>query len=137
VTIITLRRISQSSVGTFGMLLNGDTQLAFTCERPWLDNAPDVSCIPAGSYNFNRYESPTKGRVWITQDVPGRTNIELHSANFPSQLEGCIAAGDGFIRDASLNILGVADSRNTLGKLYNELPDEFVMVVEDFPGKTT
>jgi hypothetical protein len=135
-TTITLRPVALTAIGRFGALLSGDTQLAFTCERPWLDNKPDVSCIPPGSYTFSRYESPTKGRVWITQDVPGRSNIEIHSANWPYQLAGCIAVGEGFLRDANLAIIGVADSRNTIGKLYNELPDEFVLVVEDFPSKT-
>lgn len=132
-TSITLRRVYQSSAGTFGQLLNGDQRLAFTCERPWLNNEPEVSCIPAGTYTFNRYESPTKGRVWICQDVPGRNNIEVHSANFPSELAGCVAVGNGFIRDADMTISGVADSRETMAKLYTELPDTFQLVVEAAP----
>ncbi len=131
---ITLRRVYQSSLGVFGVLLDGDQQLCRTCERPWLDNQVGVSCIPTGSYRFTRYESPTKGRVWITQDVPGRSNIELHSANWPYQLEGCIAVGDDFIRDANMTITGVADSKATMAKLYDELPDEFTLIVEDAPA---
>jgi hypothetical protein len=118
----------------FGVLLNGDKQLCCTCERPWLDNTPDVSCIPPGSYDFTTYESPTKGQVWITQDVPGRTNIEVHSANWPSQLEGCIAVGDGYLRDALFRIVGVGDSRKTMDMLRGELPDSFTLVVEDSPS---
>jgi hypothetical protein len=130
---ITLRRISQTSLGTFGVLLNGDKQLCCTCERPWLDNKPDVSCVPPGSYVFTKYESPTKGQVWITQEVPGRSNIEIHSANWPFQLEGCIGVGDGYLRDALFTIIGVADSRNTLDLLRGELADEFTLVVEESP----
>jgi hypothetical protein len=40
-----------------------------------------------------------KGILWLA-DVPGRGNIEIHPANFTSQLEGCLATGGAIVREA-------------------------------------
>ena len=51
-------------------------------------------------------------------DVPGRTYIEIHEANYPSQLEGCIAVGDEIDGDA------VDDSKSTDIKLESILKNK-------------
>jgi hypothetical protein len=43
-----------------------------------------------------------KGILWLP-DVPGRANIEIHTANFVSQLEGCLATGGAIVREADGN----------------------------------
>ena len=48
-----------------------------TLERPPLDNQNGISCIPVGTYQAEIYQSPTKGSVYLLQNVPGRTMIEL------------------------------------------------------------
>ena len=85
--------------------LTAATLSLFTIELPWDDNKPDVSCVPAGSYDLIPYDSPRHGATWRlhnaalnvygTAFVPigGRSEIELHSANFARQLLGCIALG--------------------------------------------
>jgi hypothetical protein len=40
-----------------------------------------------------------RGILWLP-DVPGRANIEIHTANFVSQLEGCLATGGAIVREA-------------------------------------
>ena len=74
---------------TTGTLTLPDGTELKTLERPWLDNKPNVSCIPAGIYKFRR---DTHGRFqWFrVLDVPGRTHIELHEGTKPSHSEGCI-----------------------------------------------
>lgn len=69
-----------------------DGVLFHTLERPWLDNKPNVSCIPAGSYAVKRNVTG-KFQYYGIQDVPGRTHIEIHPANSVDQLAGCIALG--------------------------------------------
>ena len=48
-TAIRITRFAHTPMGTFGSFWVLGKQL-YTCERPWLDNAPFVSCIPEGEY---------------------------------------------------------------------------------------
>lgn len=77
--------------GTRGKLYNVQDFVCETIERPQTGEHP---CIPEGWYIAKRYNSPKNKRiVWQLEDVPNRTNIQLHIANWPSELEGCIAPG--------------------------------------------
>lgn len=63
-------------------------------ELPWLMNAPRISCIPAGTYPLvlemsARFKMP----LWEIKDVPGRSECKVHAANFPGELNGCVAPG--------------------------------------------
>ncbi len=101
--------------GTLGTLQAG-TLAVQTLELPWepapppsLCGRPDVSCVPAGTYRLALHDSPAHPRTFALvnpalgvfhaiQDVtPGlkgcRTEVLLHSANYTSELEGCIAVG--------------------------------------------
>lgn len=50
--------------------------------------------IPEGEYKITIYPSPSlKREVPLLADVPGRTYIEIHAANYPDELRGCIAVG--------------------------------------------
>lgn len=57
-----------------------------------LENA--LLAIPAGTYEIELYDSPKHGPdTPQLKNVPGRTNIQIHIANFPHELLGCIAPG--------------------------------------------
>ncbi len=125
----TLTRIRTGDDGTFGIWTDeNDTQLCVTVERPKTGDHP---CIPAGTYTFNLYNSPKHGQVWMAENVPNRTNIEVHNANFASQLLGCIGVGDRFgVIDG---IAAVMDSEATLKVLRKILPSKFELtIVERF-----
>lgn len=88
--------------GTYGRIFTWESKRLVCCtvERPWLDNKPNVSCIPHGSYRLVYTKSPKFGMrfhlenkaIGVTLKAPGeRTHIMLHAANVPSELEGCIA----------------------------------------------
>jgi hypothetical protein len=127
-----LNRMSDSGQETFGTLLSSDgTHLCVTIERPWKDNAQDVSCVPLGTYDFYRFLSPKNGDVWRTDEVPSRTAIEIHSANFASQLEGCIAVGNA-IGEID-GVPAVLNSKMTLTKLHGILPDNFTLIINGVP----
>lgn len=80
---------------TTGQLLIEGERFCYTLERPWLNNAPNVSCIPTGTYDvkwlwsnhFNKY-------LPHIVDVPGRSNIMFHSLNSVNETEGCVGLGD-------------------------------------------
>lgn len=93
-----LRRLSLTGYATYGQLTDDEnTALCVTLERPWLDNAPSVSCIPAGTYPVVRYTSPARGYdVFVLKNVLGRSYIEIHKGNLPTDSEGCILVGQRF-----------------------------------------
>lgn len=101
---LTLQRVRQTDVATFGRLASDQATLGIvspvqcvTLELSWRDNQPNVSCVPAGQYPIVRRWSPHFGReLFELEDVPGRSACEIHAANLASQLRGCIALGRAF-----------------------------------------
>ena len=87
-----LTRHTYSPSGTFGIIRDGDSSLV-TVERPWLDNETFISCIPEGEYLCKRYSSSKYPNTFEIKDVPGRTKILFHIANYPSDVQGCIGLG--------------------------------------------
>lgn len=96
-----LIRIESTDEGTFGVLAFG-RESCRSLELPWRDNRRQVSCIPTGRYRCEMRSSPKFGRVYCLLNVPGRSNILIHSANlagdvrlrWDAQLQGCIAPFD-------------------------------------------
>lgn len=93
--------------GTFGELTNANTgeHICYTVECPWLNNAPNQSCVPPGQYEVETHVSPRFGpcliisapTLGVTKAGPSlRTHCLFHAANHPSQLQGCIAPGNSF-----------------------------------------
>ncbi len=83
----------------------------WTVERPWLDNAVNVSCVPDGTYTMERHDSPKFGpNVWELQNVPNRSYILIHAGNTSKDVTGCIALGEGLRTGAD----GVTSSRKAL-----------------------
>ena len=92
----TLFRANLSPDGpTFGRLEDEENaQVCVTLELPWLGNAHSVSCIPAGTYPAHRYLSPKRGyEVFMLDDVPLRSSIELHIGNTAHDTDGCVLLG--------------------------------------------
>tara|TARA_R110000782_G_C14778715_1_gene409762 strand:+ start:207 stop:551 length:345 start_codon:yes stop_codon:yes gene_type:complete len=88
----------------------------YTVERPWLDNKAFVSCIPDGNYRIKRVDSPRFGKnMWEVAEVPNRTHILLHAANYPHNVKGCIGLGKGVYTDMS----GVTSSKKAITDFYN------------------
>lgn len=134
---LTLYRMKESAVCTLGRIETEDAhQLCTTLEEPWVDANKDgisdrnVSRIPAGEYVFRRYLSPKRGiELFKTEDVPGRTAIEIHVGNTTADTEGCILVGSGFGTNC------VTGSRLAFEKFMKELKNEntFTLVVKDVP----
>lgn len=61
-------------------------------ERPNLDNKSNISCIPEGLY-FCKPDNVGKHKWFTVEDVPNRSNIEIHGANLVKDLRGCIGLG--------------------------------------------
>lgn len=101
---VTLVRTESSDEGTFGVLvLPGFPGVFYTGELPDRDNAPNVSCIPTGTYKGVWVYSPRfKRKMFLIEPTAPRSGIRIHSANFcgdkekgyKKQLHGCIALGE-------------------------------------------
>jgi hypothetical protein len=96
-----LIREPASEDGVFGLMTlfgEADESLGTWCvaEEDWRDNAPKISCIPAGSYVCQRVVSPKFGDVFQVMEVPGRSHILIHSGNTEEDVEGCIMLGVEF-----------------------------------------
>ena len=106
---VELKRFAYHPEGTLGVIdLAGDR--FYTIERPWLDNAPNISCIPEGSYLTGWRDSPRFGETWHVKDVEDRTWILIHAANYPKDVQGCIGLGTGLMADR----VAVSNSRKAV-----------------------
>lgn len=72
----------------------------FTCktlELPWLNNQPNISCIPEGLYDVRWSFSPKLLRyTYEVLNVPHRSGIRIHRGNFFFNVEGCILLGTDY-----------------------------------------
>ncbi len=97
----TIVREESTDEGTFGVFTLDSGLRLRSAELPWRDNARKLSCIPVGVYQCVWHTSPRFGECYRLRDVPGRSDILFHAANFAgdttmgyrSDLEGCIALG--------------------------------------------
>ena len=110
-TLEVVRDHMDNTPTTGEMLIEGE-HFAYTLERPWLHNAPNVSCIPEGTYFLKLLYSPHFGRpLPHVLGVPGRSGILFHALNVVSQSQGCVGLGDE--RGDGNTIL---DSQHALGR---------------------
>ena len=126
---ITLERFCYHPEGTLGVI-RVDGELFYSVEKPWLDNAPNVSCVPEGTYKTSWRDSPKFGETWHIKDVPDRTYILIHAANYPTDVHGCIGLGMQLMADR----IAVGHSRkavNAFEKLTKGL--EWQLIVTHAP----
>lgn len=81
--------------------------------------------IPTGTFVGRKRESPHLGRLVLGIDVPGRTDIEGHNANYPYQLKGCIAFG------LQVDNGALDNSIVALQKVLDRLPEAYMVSVTE------
>lgn len=130
-----LTRQAYFPFGTFGVLVVAGHHW-YIAEQPWNNNTPFRSCIPEGSYEVVKHKSPKFGEcfaligddVALNQGEAHRYGILIHPANWPDQLQGCLAPGKSLNpipaggREWPLS-LGVTQSRTAMQQMLNELPE--------------
>lgn len=91
---ILIRRAPETANSTPGTYsTTGVSASGHTLEPPWRDNKPFESRVPAGTYKATRHDSPNHGSVLKLHGVPDRTDILMHSGNYPRETKGCILPG--------------------------------------------
>ncbi|MBU1001857.1 MAG: hypothetical protein KKE73_04975 [Proteobacteria bacterium] len=136
---LVLTRMETSDEGTFGKLRLGGLRL-YSGELPWRDNRTSIICIPPGEYECEPYSSKAHSQCFLVKDVPGRTGILIHTANFVGskplfrcELEGCIAPGTGRCFLAGQD--AVVSSSAAMAALKNELGEQpFILTIVDQTG---
>lgn len=126
-SLILLRDLPENDRQTTGQLfvMDDNAQVLFSCytlELPWRDNQNNISCIPEGTYPITPRRSAKYNDHLHILNVPNRSYILVHEANYVHELRGCIAVGkerkhlngDGLI-DVSHSIL----TKNKLLKLID------------------
>ena len=100
----------------FGDMVYNAEWICFTMERT-------AVAIPVGVYRGYKRDSAHFGMRVVGIDVPNRTDIEIHPANWPHQLDGCIAVGESIGNDALDN------SRSAFQKMMLAVPEEFTVEI--------
>ena len=121
---------------TEGVLyLINNNKVVFECktlELPWKGNNRRVSCIPVGKYKAIKHVSPKFGNCLWIKDVPNRSEILIHPANYVQQLLGCIALGNKHTDINGDGLIDVADSRTTVNKLLNLIEGKEINIEIDW-----
>lgn len=98
----TLTSYASSAQGTFGTLITDSRFRCFTGELQWKNNAANLSCIPAGTYQVNwRFSEERRHFCYHVDGVPNRSAVEIHAGNvvgdvtmgLKSDSKGCILTG--------------------------------------------
>ncbi|MFA0814108.1 DUF5675 family protein, partial [Microbulbifer epialgicus] len=74
------------------------------------------------------YSSAKYPSVWELQEVPGRSKILIHTANYASDVQGCIGIGTAQAPGA----WWVTQSRKAIQELQDILPPRFELNVTHF-----
>ena len=96
-------------------------------------NQKKISCIPEGTYEVHKIISPSKGRCFSVENVPGRSAILIHKGNYAAGVkvdtEGCILPGMRFADANADGIIDVVESTVAMTKLLEILPNSFELVI--------
>lgn len=125
-SLLKLTRGQRTTNGAFGDMVCRDGWECVTLENLALS-------IPAGLYGLEIYDSPHAGHpVPRLQNVPGRSEIEIHCGNLPGDSKGCILVGSARTGDM---IEGSRDAFNVLfPKIQAALQEgpQTIEIVESF-----
>ena len=132
ISVIIDRLVSSDKQINGSLYIINNHTLIFDChtlELPDKNNEKRVSCIPKGTYKvMKRYSDKHKNHFQIL-DVPNRSFILIHSANYVYQLLGCIAVGKNKIDINGDGLDDVTESKTIMTKLYELLPDNFDLTI--------
>lgn len=114
---ITITRTSENDKSVTGEVFVNGIFACHSLELPWKNNASYISSIPSGTYDaILRYDKADKWRLQLL-NVPGRSGIQLHVGNWPTQIEGCVLVGDQVYNYKN-------ELRNSV-QAYNRIKEQF------------
>lgn len=125
-----LKRVADTEIGTFGVLIDSGVPFAVTLENPWQNNLRFVSCIPEGTYRCKRVDSPNFGDTFKIMDVPDREDILFHWGNTDEDTLGCVLVGEEFGKLYGQG--AILRSKNGFNEFMEKLSgvEEFTLVIQ-------
>lgn len=124
-----LTRDHKTPLCTLGTLIISG-KVYYTLERPWLDNTPEISCIPTGFYHCRYKSRSNNGKltdVYEVLDVPDRKGVLIHTGNTVADSHGCILLAFGRDIESGKIInsrVGMADFIETAGNTFELLIED-------------
>ena len=109
-----------------------------TLEPPWLNNAINKSCIPAGTYTVKPRWSPRYGNHFIIEGTSPREWVLFHVGNYIGSKNpktgtpdstGCILVGSAFVDINKDGILDISASRIKMDALLRLAPEGFQLEI--------
>jgi len=118
VTILVVTRDQETAEGLFGRItIKPDpTVICYSMENK-------ARAILSGSYDVHLEYSPHFDMQTPHIVVPSRTYIEIHPANYPMQLLGCVAVG------TTRDNVSLGNSKEAFCKLMALLPSHFTIEI--------
>src|SRR5262249_10511743 len=117
---IKIERKFRSEECSSGYLSINGKAMCYVLERPWLDNLPEISSIPAGTYAASVRIDGSKGWRIELKNVPERTNVQLHIGNTTADSIGCLLPGMELDRDTLCRVIDSAAAMKKLRTTFEE-----------------
>ena len=129
-----LKRQNDNGTATTGIFFfekdGGEVLTLASLELPWKENKNKISCIPKGSYKVTTtFSNRFKKDMWLLLDVPNRSGIRIHSANYSIELEGCIALGLQKVDIDNDKTMDIKDSKKAIVLAKFHLGNEFELEI--------
>lgn len=132
IVLVRLRDNGIQTIGRAWAMVNEFKNLEFvTLEPSWVLNESYISCAPCGTYTVKKRYSKEFGHHFHLQDVPGRSMMLMHVGNFFNNTSGCVLAGERFDRLPKDQFVDVVNSAQTMRRLDNIMPDEFLLTIKE------
>jgi len=129
--IRTRKSTTKPTLGTIAVIDGSKTILEVEClELPWKGNKNNISCIPEGVYPARKRYTKKRGWHFHITDVPGRTWILIHIANYAREIRGCIIPG---LKHADIDgdgVMDIASSTQALKMLLGAVPHEGYFLID-------
>ena len=118
---------------------NNELYRCYCLELPWLINQHDISCIPEGIYDVEKYSDAKHVDCFYIKNVPGRSGILIHKGTFANEKQlvidrqidtlGCQLTGLGYTDVDGNGTLDITGSAIALNSLNYFLPNKFKLII--------
>lgn len=123
--------VTKPTLGTIAAFEDGNLVCDVdTLELPWKWNKRNVSCIPSAIYKIKKRYTVKRGWHFQILNVPDRSWILIHVANYSRNILGCIAPGITHADIDSDGELDVTSSRVALNKLLDAVKTDKEFEIE-------
>jgi hypothetical protein len=132
--ILSRKYTDKETQGTF--IIFDDNMEIFRCkclELPWLNNQHNISCIPEGIYDVQKYSDSKHPNTFWVKNVSGRDGILIHIGNFANgtkiDTEGCLLPGIDFVDIDGNGTLDITGPDIAMKALNYFLPNSFKLII--------